>query len=418
MGKHKAYCWACQDRHFPPTGKKCQNVEKVRNDEMLTPSKVKKHGSGRSRDSQSNSQVISSVSALDKAASVTHEKDSLAKRVLNPGPLDQSDTDEDDSSTEEAAGKVQSRILEELKKMNARLDVVEHQVAGTSGNSRQEKQDSKLSKSSKHKNSRRNGTSRTVYSESSESSSDDGEIRSLSELRVSSKVQKQIDQKIAQLGKVQREGNDQGEKIKSQRGGPVDVVVRHKVPWPHEHILGGPTRQRVTYDNLSLTQFVQGFVKNVLDEPNQKSRDKMLAYLGDLMEDATDFTWANAKAAHAVLLCEMESGVLTWADTSRIERIRRAHAQKHSVTKQNWGKNQENKRPWFCKQFQSGVCNFFRDHEVSGRVHKHICAYCLSQGRQLVHAEKDCHFARRNGPKNDQGAAQQGHSWAANTSNH
>ena len=181
---------------------------------------------------------------------------------------------------------------------------------------------------------------------------------------------------------------------------------------------GGPTKQRVTYDNLSLTQFVQGFVKNVLDEPNQKSRDKMLAYLGDLMEDATDFTWANAKAAHAVLLCQMERGVLTWADTSRIERIRRAHAQKHSITKQNWGKNQENKRPWFCKQFQSGACNFFRDHEVSGCLHRHICAYCLSQGRQLVHAEKDCHFARKNGPKNDQGAAQQGHSWAANMSNH
>ena len=296
-------------------------MEKVKNYEMLTPSKVKKHGSGRSRDSQSNSQVISSVSALNKAASVTHEKDSQAKRVLNPGHLDQSDTDEDDEN-------VQSRILEELKKMNVRLDVVEHQVAGTSGNSKQEKQDSKLSKSSKNKNSRRNVTSRTVYSESSESSSDDVEIPSLSELRVSNKVQKQIDKKIAQLGKVHREGNDQGEKIKSQRGGPVDVVVRHKVPWPHEHILGGPTRQRVTYDNLSLTQFVQGFVKNVLDEPNQKSRDKMLAYLGDLMEDATDFTWANAKAAHAVLLCEMERGVLTWADTSRIERIRRAHAQK------------------------------------------------------------------------------------------
>ena len=39
-------------------------------------------------------------------------------------------------------------------------------------------------------------------------------------------------------------------------------------------------------------------------------RKKMLHYLGDLMEDATDFSWANAKAAHAVLLCEMERGHL------------------------------------------------------------------------------------------------------------
>ena len=100
-------------------------------------------------------------------------------------------------------------------------------------------------------------------------------------------------------------------------------------------------------------------------------------------------------------------GALTWADTSRIERIRRTHAQKHNTSKPNWAKNQENKRPWFCKQFQSGTCNFFKDHEVSGQLHRHICAFCLSQGRQLAHSEKDCHFAKGNGPKNDQGAAQQ-----------
>ena len=46
----------------------------------------------------------------------------------------------------------------------------------------------------------------------------------------------------------------------------------------------------------------------------------MLVYLGELMEDTTDFSWQNAKAAHAVLLCDMERGSVTWNDTSRIER--------------------------------------------------------------------------------------------------
>ena len=32
----------------------------------------------------------------------------------------------------------------------------------------------------------------------------------------------------------------------------------------------------------------------------------MLVYLSDLMEDATDLLWTNAKAAHAALMCEME----------------------------------------------------------------------------------------------------------------
>ena len=41
----------------------------------------------------------------------------------------------------------------------------------------------------------------------------------------------------------------------------------------------------------------------------------MVSYLSDLMEDATDFSWQEAKAAHTVLLCEMEWGPsngMTW----------------------------------------------------------------------------------------------------------
>ena len=45
----------------------------------------------------------------------------------------------------------------------------------------------------------------------------------------------------------------------------------------------------------------------------------MIAYLVDLMEDATDFSWQGAKAAHAVLLCKMERGSLQWEDGDRID---------------------------------------------------------------------------------------------------
>ena len=135
----------------------------------------------------------------------------------------------------------------------------------------------------------------------------------------------------------QNSGNE-SHKIKSKRGGGIDVFVKNKVAWPHEHILGGPTRQRVTYDQLNITQFVQGFVKNVLEEPSETNRERMLHYLSDLMEDASDFSWANAKASHAVLLCEMERGSVSWSDTSRIDRIRRANAQKHNPPTKNWAK--------------------------------------------------------------------------------
>ena len=71
----------------------------------------------------------------------------------------------------------------------------------------------------------------------------------------------------------------------NQRGG-VEVLVNKRVAWPHEHIFffffffggggGGASRQRLTYGQLSLSQFVQGFVKNIMDEKDRKCWDKML----------------------------------------------------------------------------------------------------------------------------------------------
>ena len=104
------------------------------------------------------------------------------------------------------------------------------------------------------------------------------------------------------------------------------------------------------------------------------------------------FCGRGPKAAHAVMLCEMEHGVLSWEDSDHIDRIRRVHAKKHVVSsKANWVKTGDAaKKPWFFKNFQSGTCTHIKDHETNGKLHKHICAFCLSVGKQLGHPEKDC----------------------------
>ena len=54
------------------------------------------------------------------------------------------------------------------------------------------------------------------------------------------------------------------------------------------------------------------------------------------MEDVIHFGWINAEVSYAVMLSEMEGGFLSWFDTERNDRIRKRHAQWHSVpTKQN-----------------------------------------------------------------------------------
>ena len=174
----------------------------------------------------------------------------------------------------------------------------------------------------------------------------------------------------------------------------MDVSVKNKVCWPHEAILAGLNRQRVTYDQVSLTQWVQGFCKNILEEKLNQRKSIMVSYLSDLMEDATDFTWQGTKAAHAVLMCEIEGGSLQWKDTDRIDRIRRIHAQKHAPARENWARPSDRqpsgKKAWFCKNFQQVHT---RDHEFNGKTQKPICDYCL-MGVNNGACRKRMHFQK------------------------
>ena len=312
-----------------------------------------------------------------------------------------SSEDEGQQSISTQSSETQSLILAELKKLGKRLDKVESKVEDSQkASSRHLRDNEKLSSSCSSKKLIKHCKIGTCV----ESSSEEDNVLTVSELRASKRIQKKVDEKLAELEEIPKvKGN---EVVKSKRGGAVEVVVKNKISWPHEMILGGPNRQRLTYDQMSLTQFVQGFSKNILEEKDEKNRESMVRYLSELMEDATDFSWSNAKAAHAVLLCDMERGILTWGDTEKIDRIRQAHAQKHQTSKQTWGKsNLDHKKPWFCKQYQTNSCTFGKDHESFGKTQKHVCAFCLSVGKILNHPECDCRLKKANA-KNSQAAAQ------------
>ena len=153
----------------------------------------------------------------------------------------------------------------------------------------------------------------------------------------------------------------------------MDVTVKHKLAWPHEHILSGVNCSRIAYDQLSLYQWVQRFCKNVLNESCHSKWEKMIAYMADLMEDVNDFTWQGAKVAHAVLCCELEQGTVTCEDSDHIDQIRHAHAQKHSGqgTKNLVKSREAERKPWSCKYYQNDTC-----HQLKGRrrsVQAHMC---------------------------------------------
>ena len=370
MPDKKQSCKTCKTRHLPPTGKKCQFKSTVDSDKSVP-------------------------NGLRDAA--------VSSKLL--------DTDQADLGGQ----RLQLEILSQLKKVSQRLDMVEDQVAGGVQQATQASVGSpspatgKLSTDSVIVSSQKSKRSKKFKPpvESSTSSSDDSDsdIPSLDKLR-SHGLQKKVDRRIRDLDQSSHlSGSDSKLKHKSKRGGNVDVSVKRKVSWPHEPILGGVSRQRVTYDQLSLTQWVQGFCKNILEQKSSDRRDIMVSYLSDLMEDATDFSWQGAKAAHAVLLCEMERGSLQWEDLDRIDRIRRAHAQKHVSGRSGWAKplDHSSRKPWYCKNYQFGTCVHSRDHESNGKIHKHVCSFCLAGGRQVGHPEKEC--PHKKSSKNEQAAA-------------
>ena len=163
----------------------------------------------------------------------------------------------------------------------------------------------------------------------SDSSSDEPLVPSLNHLKSAKDIQRQVDSRFQELEECSFSPKGKKQKIKSKRGGSVDVIVNKRVTWPHDTVLGGSSRQRISYDQLTWCQWVQDFARNILEEKSHKTRENMLNCLLDLMEDANDFSWQGAKAAHAVLMYDMEKGAVTWDDTACIDRVRRAHAQKH-----------------------------------------------------------------------------------------
>ena len=151
---------------------------------------------------------------------------------------------------------MQQQILQQLKCVNARLDTVEDQIASTSGSRQKPHGLSKLSSSS-HKSKSKSSSVR-CHSTSSDSDSDSGtNLHKLSALRSSVSLQRQVDAHLRDLESSQDEtGMPKSRKIKSKRGGPIDVLGKQKIAWPDEAILGGVNRSRLTYDQLSMPQWV------------------------------------------------------------------------------------------------------------------------------------------------------------------
>ena len=105
-------------------------------------------------------------------------------------------------------------------------------------------------------------------------------VPNLHVLRSDALIQAQVEQRLRDLV----DENKSGTKIKSLRGGSIDVVVSHRVKWPQEYVLSCSKKERVQYDQLTTTQWMAGFCRIMKEENNLENKEHMLDYLIQLLE--------------------------------------------------------------------------------------------------------------------------------------
>ena len=73
------------------------------------------------------------------------------------------------------------------------------------------------------------------------------------------------------------------------------TTEKFKVQWPQNNGLSGQTKMRLSYDSLSIYQWVLSFGRSIV-----------IQYVHNLVGDTQDFSRVAAKASQSILLCNME----------------------------------------------------------------------------------------------------------------
>lgn len=237
----------------------------------------------------------------------------------------------------------------------------------------------------------------------------------VADLRQNQDLQRLVEKRLRTLGVQPDSDSDSDEKEKkgkkkgkSGRAKTASDFIKYAVEWPHFHVFRGADRKPAQYDDLTLAEFVFGYLAIVQEgKLSPVTKHAMLQHLQGLMMDAAEYSFEGARNCHAIVLQQLEQGRVTWDDTERLLELRRTYAQRQPSNDQS-GKSsgRDNGRgPLFCLKYQDGRCSHTGEHQTTRGLVKHICAFCLRQtGSAYNHPEQQCkRKARTSGEsKNDQ----------------
>ena len=88
--------------------------------------------------------------------------------------------------------------------------------------------------------------------------------------------------------------------------------------WPNELCLVGTKRKRPAYDDLSLGQFIIGFVNNIMEIQSAELSKCMFVELSETMKLAQNLSWPIERGAFATSMHKIEDGTLAWNNNRQL----------------------------------------------------------------------------------------------------
>ena len=186
--------------------------------------------------------------------------------------------------------------------------------------------------------------------------------------------------------------------------------------WPHEWIKSSDPNTKVTPYNMTLAQFVYGYME-CIEKGDVANCPYMIEHLKLSMLDIGRYGWDTVRRLQLVLFQQIESGDLTWAQTSGMNWFQTKMGlftapgpiPGSSSQSQVAGAAKHPAKP--CPEFQVNACIYDGDHDG---LH-HICAFHYKHHNGMKshsHGQADCDsMARksRSGAKNPKASGEGEH---------
>ena len=209
-------------------------------------------------------------------------------------------------------------------------------------------------------------------------------------LRANPVIQRLLEERVSLLKARMKSEFSRGNANNRRKSGRYNTTETPCAPvfrrWPNESCPTGGTRKRTVYDDLTLGEFVIGFLTNIIDTQNSKMSRHMMTELLETVKLSENLSWPIARGAFAVAVHKVEDETATWADTRFLAENRLTYSQtavfNGLVTlspKTTQPHPLPNTKHVVCRWFNEGTCPHLQDHNDSSETttFRQICSHCF-----------------------------------------